>query len=246
MRLSISSAICASALLAASTGDAATRQFVATLTGDQMVPPVTTSATGTAVLDVDTNPSVRTVTGTITFSGLTPTQQRLQAGGQCGFNAPTAGELLPAPTGSTITVNVTPSIVEYGQLLGGGGYVKLSSAAHPTGELRGQLYEVDAGAPCGPLDGGPTPVTDAGGTPGTDAGSPATPTPDAATPTSAPSGSGGSSGGTPGTDAGSTGTPATDDGGCSTTSRGVGPGAFALISIGAALALVRRRASRKR
>lgn len=62
-----------------SSAEAALKTYVATCNGAQVVPPQNNAATCSATLTLDD--SARTVWGTITFSGITPTVGRIEQGG---------------------------------------------------------------------------------------------------------------------------------------------------------------------
>jgi len=121
--------------------------FVATLTGSQEVPPVSTTATGTATFTV--NAAGTAIAYEVTYADLSgaPTAAHIHVG-------PTgiAGSIiLPLPvgaspmTGTLTAADFTPAVgvATFADALAairsGGTYVNIHTAAHPGGEIRGQI-----------------------------------------------------------------------------------------------------------
>jgi MYXO-CTERM domain-containing protein len=129
--------------------------LTATLEGAQEVPPVTTTATGSATLRYDD--TTKKLTGTISFMGITSTVTAAHI-----HKAP-AGEIGPPVitlgTTSPISVDATIADADEAALLAEGTYVNVHSSDHPGGEIRGQIVraeeeEPDAGSSSGGTDSG--------------------------------------------------------------------------------------------
>jgi hypothetical protein len=120
---------------------AAPASFSVPLTGAQQVPPVTTAGSGAAALTYD--PTSRVVTWSVTFSGLSgpPTMAHFHGPAAAGANAPVLvwiskkGE----PVTSPITGQATLTPDQAMQFTAGQWYVNVHTAAHPAGEIRGQV-----------------------------------------------------------------------------------------------------------
>lgn len=114
---------------------------IATLSGTQAFPAVNTSASGDVRLVLD--PSTRALTGNITTSGLSGTAAHLHQA-PARANGPV---VLSFSTGSqsastsywNVPANTVLDANVYKSLLRGGLYADVHSAAHPNGEIRGQL-----------------------------------------------------------------------------------------------------------
>jgi hypothetical protein len=105
------------------------------LEGSQEVPPVQTSASGTGTITVADD---GTVTGSILTMGIEGTMAHIHSGAP-GANGPPVVTLTKA--GSTFTVPANSKLTEAqrASLDKGELYVNVHSAAHPNGEIRGQL-----------------------------------------------------------------------------------------------------------
>ena len=88
---------------------AAPISFTVPLSGDQQVPPVMTTGSGTA--DLTYNPQTRVVTWSITYSGLS----------------------------SPITGHATLTPPQARQFMAGQWYINVHTTMHPDGEIRGQV-----------------------------------------------------------------------------------------------------------
>lgn len=112
--------------------------YAATLTGEQEVPPVATSATGEA--EVHFNPSTAMVHWRVTHQGLSGAVTGAHIHGPAGPGQ-NAGVLIPfGPlNGNAITGSARITPEQLGQLNSGQWYVNLHTARHPAGEIRGQL-----------------------------------------------------------------------------------------------------------
>ena len=109
--------------------------ITATLTGAQEVPPVTTNATGTAMLTIGGDGSV---SGTITTTGVDATAAHIHeapSGKNGGVIVPfvKSGDKWTIPPGAKLTEPQMKSFQD------GNLYVNVHSAANKDGEIRGQL-----------------------------------------------------------------------------------------------------------
>ena len=106
------------------------------LSGNQEVPPVTTTATGSGTIKVLAD---RSVSGSVTTSGVAGTAAHIHVGAK-GTNGPVIVPL--NKTGDNIW-SVPPSIrlndTQYEAYGLGNLYVNVHSAANPGGEIRGQI-----------------------------------------------------------------------------------------------------------
>jgi hypothetical protein len=107
-----------------------------TLSGSQEVPPVTTSATGTGTLTIKDD---KTVSGTITTTGIKGTAAHIHAGAP-GKNGGVAVPLKSEGTsGWSVPANTKLTDAQYKQFKAGELYVNVHSDAHKNGEIRAQL-----------------------------------------------------------------------------------------------------------
>ena len=115
---------------------AAVVSYKATLTGASEVPPVTTSATGTAAVNVDT--ATKKLSWTVTYTGLTAAAAHIHCGAAAGANAGVAvnfGTNLASP----IQGSGEMTDAQLADLEAGNCYVNIHTAANKGGEIRGQL-----------------------------------------------------------------------------------------------------------
>lgn len=110
--------------------------FYATLTGAQEVPPTSSSATGTGVFVFD--PETRTMSGTVTTSGVTATAGHIHIA-PIGVAAGVAVPFTGGPSTFTMPATVLTQ-AQVDSLYAGHLYANIHSAAFPGGEIRGQLY----------------------------------------------------------------------------------------------------------
>jgi hypothetical protein len=113
--------------------------FKADLSGASEVPPVTSAGKGTATASLDT--ATKTLTWTVTYSGLTPTAGHIHGPAAVGANA---GVLValggdPASLASPIKGSATLTDAQISDLEAGRTYINLHTAANKGGEVRGQL-----------------------------------------------------------------------------------------------------------
>ena len=122
-------AACASMNMMAMSGDGLK------LSGANEVPAVTTGASGTGTITVGSD---RSVTGSVTVAGMTPTAGHIHQGAP-GANGPVivpftqSGNTFSAPADAKLTD------AQYDAYKAGNLYVNVHSAANPGGEVRAQL-----------------------------------------------------------------------------------------------------------
>lgn len=114
------------------------------LGADQEVPANNSTATGT--MDIAYDKDKHVLTYTVNWSGLTdaPTMAHIHGTGAKGVNAGVAhdltGSLQKAATGSfTGSVAIEGTPIKEDSLLSGFYYINIHTAAHPGGEIRGQI-----------------------------------------------------------------------------------------------------------
>ena len=106
-----------------------------TLTGAEEVPPVATQAKGMGTITVNDD---RSVSGTVTTTGIAPTGAHIHQGAK-GANG---GVLIPlTKNGQAFTVPAGTKLTDaqYDAFKAGNLYVNVHSAAHKDGEIRAQL-----------------------------------------------------------------------------------------------------------
>ena len=106
------------------------------LSGDQQVPPVSTSASGNGTITVSPDKSV---SGSITISGMDATAAHIHEGA-AGKTGPV---IIPLSKGSDDTwclpAGAKLTDAQYKSYLAGGSLLNVHSAAHKGGEIRAQL-----------------------------------------------------------------------------------------------------------
>jgi hypothetical protein len=106
------------------------------LSGDQEVPPVTTSATGNGTLTVNDD---KTVSGSVTTSGINGVAAHIHNGAP-GKNGPVAVPLSKDGDNKwTVGPDAKLTDAQFADFKAGNLYVNVHSAAHKDGEIRGQL-----------------------------------------------------------------------------------------------------------
>lgn len=122
--------------LAGNAGIATANELKVNLKGDQEVPPVETSATGSGTIKVEDDKSVK---GKITTSGIKGTGAHIHEGA-VGKNGPdiitlkkTSDDEWSVPSGAALTD------AQYDAYKAGNLYINVHSEAHKSGEIRGQL-----------------------------------------------------------------------------------------------------------
>jgi hypothetical protein len=107
------------------------------LSGAQVVPAVTTAAIGSGQLAVD--PSSGALSGSITIFGFTPTEAHVQSGA-VGANGAKVADLTMSSTGIwSVSDGAMLTSDQVDAFKNGNLYVVMSSAAHSSGEIRGQV-----------------------------------------------------------------------------------------------------------
>ena len=110
-----------------------------TLSGSQEVPPVKTSATGSATVTIRSD---RSVSGTITTAGVDATAAHIHEG-EAGKNGPVIVPFTKAADGTwSIAPGAKLTEAQYASYLAGNLYVNVHSAANKAGEIRGQIRPV--------------------------------------------------------------------------------------------------------
>jgi hypothetical protein len=111
--------------------------FFATLTGAQETPPVTTAASGVGRFVFD--PETRSLTGSVTTTGITGNVAHLHAGA-VGVAAPVAIPMTGGPSAWIIPADTLLTPEQVVTLVNGGFYANVHSTANPGGEIRGQMF----------------------------------------------------------------------------------------------------------
>ena len=123
-------------LLAGCAGMSSTRNVNVTLSGAEQVPPVSTAARGSGTITVAED---RSVSGSVTISGLAPVAAHIHVGAR-GKNGPVAVGL----TKSSDTMWMVPAgakftDAQYQSFMAGETYLNFHTPANKGGEIRGQL-----------------------------------------------------------------------------------------------------------
>jgi hypothetical protein len=113
--------------------------MVASLDGDQEVPPVTTSATGTAMVVV--NPGTLSLSGSLSTTGIVASAAHIHAGAPGANGGPMVTLTLGSNSASVPNVTTLTSS-QYEQMRTGKTYFNVHSATHTGGEIRGQIGPV--------------------------------------------------------------------------------------------------------
>jgi hypothetical protein len=128
----------AASILAATPATARMIVLSATLDGKQQVPPVDTRGRGSAEISYDTG--TRQLDWTVTYNGLSGPAIAAHFHGPAGpgENAPPVVPFRP-PLASPISGSATLTEEQAKELLGGKLYINIHTAAHKSGEIRGQV-----------------------------------------------------------------------------------------------------------
>ncbi len=107
------------------------------LTSAAQVPAVTSPGKGTADVGFDT--ATKMLTWKVTYSGLTgpATMAHFHGPAEAGKNGPVAVPLKDAASGAEGSATLTDA--QAADLLAGKYYINIHTAAHPGGEIRGQV-----------------------------------------------------------------------------------------------------------
>jgi hypothetical protein len=117
-------------------GMASSKMSTVILSGDQEVPPVTTSASGTSTIAVGMDKSV---TGQVTTTGMNVVAAHVHQGAM-GQNGPVIIPLTKASDNVwSVPVGTKLTEAQYEAFKAGNLYVNVHSAAHKDGEIRAQL-----------------------------------------------------------------------------------------------------------
>ncbi|MDE2450997.1 MAG: CHRD domain-containing protein [Gammaproteobacteria bacterium] len=123
-------------LLAAGVGIASAGTVHVTLKGSQETPPVKTMAHGSGAIEVKADGSV---SGKVATSGIKGTMAHIHEGAPGTAGQPIIA-LKAGPNGTwLVPLGSKLSSDQYKEFLAGDLYVNVHSAAHPGGEIRGQL-----------------------------------------------------------------------------------------------------------
>ena len=117
-------------------GVALAAEVKVSLSGDQEVPPVKTAASGSGSITINAD---KTVSGHVMTKGITAVAAHIHAGAM-GKNGPVSVPL--AKDGDdewTVPPGAKLTDAQYAAFQKGDLYVNVHSAAHPDGEIRGQL-----------------------------------------------------------------------------------------------------------
>ena len=123
-------------LFAGYSGSVLSNEVKVTLSGDQEIPPVTTSASGTGTITIAADKSV---SGSVTISGMSVTVAHVHEAA-ASTNGPivfpltkTSDNVWTVPAGAKLTD------AQYESYKAGNLYFNIHSAAHKAGEVRGQI-----------------------------------------------------------------------------------------------------------
>ena len=123
-------------LFAGYSGSVLSNEVKVTLSGDQEIPPVTTSASGTGTITVAADKSV---SGNATISGMSVTVAHIHEAA-AGKNGPIVFPLTKtSDTVWTVPADTKLTDAQYESYKAGNLYFNIHSAAHKAGEVRGQI-----------------------------------------------------------------------------------------------------------
>lgn len=137
LSLMVSAVAVSAALVSASPAVAEMMKMTVTLDGTQQVPPVDSPGKGTAEVTFDTE--TKKLDWTLEYSGLTgdATAAHFHGPAAKGENAGVAVPIEDATSGAKGTATLTDA--QAADLAAGRYYVNVHTAAHPDGEIRGQV-----------------------------------------------------------------------------------------------------------
>jgi hypothetical protein len=123
-------------VLAGAVGAAFAADVKVSLSGSEAVPPVTTSASGSGTITIGDDHSV---SGSVTTAGIAGTAAHIHMAA-AGQNGPVAVPLAKSgDNGWAVAPGAKLTDAQYEAFKAGNLYVNVHSAAHPGGEIRGQL-----------------------------------------------------------------------------------------------------------
>src|SRR5215831_8641646 len=125
-----------SVVLAAYCGTAISQELKIALSGSHEIPPVTTSATGAAVINVGADKAVH---GSVTVSGLSPTAVHIHEA-PAGKNGPIVIPLAQTgPDAWSVPENIKLTDAQFESFKAGNLYYNVHTVANRGGEIRGQI-----------------------------------------------------------------------------------------------------------
>jgi hypothetical protein len=137
MRVALMAAAAAVISLGASAATAATMNYMATLKGSEEVPANTEKGTGMVHASLDT--ATKAFTYEITYSGLTGPATAAHFHGPAAPGANAGPQVPVTVSASPIKGSATLTDAQIADLNAGKWYFNVHTAAHPPGEIRGQV-----------------------------------------------------------------------------------------------------------
>lgn len=135
-RFNLAAVMLLATALAAGTGMAMAGEISTSLSGDQEVPPVQTSASGKGTIKVEEDKSVK---GTVTTSDIKGTGAHIHEAAP-GKNGPDIISLQKTGDNEwSVPAGAKLSDAQYDAYKAGNLYINVHSEANPNGEIRGQL-----------------------------------------------------------------------------------------------------------
>jgi len=113
-----------------------TKRVEVTLSGAEQVPQVMTAATGSGIFVIDAE---RSVSGSVTVSGLAPTAAHIHTGARGANGGVAIGLVKTSENTWSVPAGARFSDAQYQAFLAGETYVNVHTAANKGGEIRAQL-----------------------------------------------------------------------------------------------------------